>query len=235
MKKILLIHEPNGYLHIGHAKAIGLNFGLGEKYGAPVNLRFDDTNPEKEETEYVKAIKEDVKWLGYNWSEETYEGMEEQYPFLKEFDDKIISGREFLIKPDPRIYELAASRFNLLPQETLFIDDIENNIKTAIKLGFQTIHLTDPSSIKLEIKKFMNFKINEIKAKNSVISTSFENLKKIEKKDGFVESIKSKKNNKKIMFFNLGRNNNWKKLLDIKIAKNIEAYFTKEMKELKYL
>ena len=64
--------EPNGYLHIGHAKAIGLNFGLGEKYNAPVNLRFDDTNPEKEETEYVKAIKEDVKWLGYSWSEETY-------------------------------------------------------------------------------------------------------------------------------------------------------------------
>ena len=64
--------EPNGFLHIGHAKAIGLNFGLGEKYNAPVNLRFDDTNPEKEETEYVKAIKEDVKWLGYNWTEETY-------------------------------------------------------------------------------------------------------------------------------------------------------------------
>jgi hypothetical protein len=85
------------------------------------------------------------------------------------------------------------------------------------------------------LSKFMNFKINEIKAKNSVISTSFENLKKIEKKDGFTESIKSKKNNKKIMFFNLGQNNNWKRLLDIKIAKNIEGYFTKEMKELKYL
>ena len=64
--------EPNGFLHIGHAKAIGLNFGLGEKHNAPVNLRFDDTNPEKEETEYVKAIKEDVKWLGYSWAEETY-------------------------------------------------------------------------------------------------------------------------------------------------------------------
>ena len=60
--------EPNGFLHIGHAKAIGLNFGLGEKHNAPVNLRFDDTNPEKEETEYVKAIKEDVKWLGYSLS-----------------------------------------------------------------------------------------------------------------------------------------------------------------------
>ncbi len=64
--------EPNGYLHIGHAKAIALNFGLGEKYSAPVNLRFDDTNPAKEELGYVVAIKEDVSWLGYKWAEETY-------------------------------------------------------------------------------------------------------------------------------------------------------------------
>lgn len=59
--------EPNGYLHIGHCKAICISFGLGEKYGAPVNLRFDDTNPAKEEQEYVDAIKEDVSWLGYQW------------------------------------------------------------------------------------------------------------------------------------------------------------------------
>ena len=64
--------EPNGYLHIGHAKAIGLNFGLGKKYDAPVNLRFDDTNPTKEDQEFVAAIKEDVKWLGYDWTEVTY-------------------------------------------------------------------------------------------------------------------------------------------------------------------
>lgn len=64
--------EPNGYLHIGHAKSICLNFGLGLKYNAPVNLRFDDTNPAKEEQEYVDSIKEDVKWLGFNWSEELY-------------------------------------------------------------------------------------------------------------------------------------------------------------------
>ncbi|VXB24411.1 glutamyl-tRNA synthetase [Flavobacterium sp. 9R] len=64
--------EPNGYLHIGHAKSICLNFGLGLKYNAPVNLRFDDTNPAKEEQEYVDAIKEDIKWLGFNWSEELY-------------------------------------------------------------------------------------------------------------------------------------------------------------------
>ncbi len=64
--------EPNGYLHIGHTKAIGISFGLGEKYNAPVNLRFDDTNPAKEEQEYVDAIKEDVSWLGYKWANELY-------------------------------------------------------------------------------------------------------------------------------------------------------------------
>ena len=64
--------EPNGYLHIGHTKAIGISFGLGLKYNAPVNLRFDDTNPEKEEQEYVDAIKRDIQWLGYQWAEECY-------------------------------------------------------------------------------------------------------------------------------------------------------------------
>ena len=64
--------EPNGYLHIGHASSIGLNFGLGLDYNAPVNLRFDDTNPAKEEQEYVDAIKRDVLWLGYQWAEERY-------------------------------------------------------------------------------------------------------------------------------------------------------------------
>lgn len=64
--------EPNGYLHIGHTKAIGISFDLGEKYNAPVNLRFDDTNPAKEEQEYVDAIKEDISWLGYQWANELY-------------------------------------------------------------------------------------------------------------------------------------------------------------------
>ena len=59
--------EPNGYLHIGHCKAICISFGLGERYAAPVNLRFDDTNPAKEEQEYVDAIKRDVSWLGFQW------------------------------------------------------------------------------------------------------------------------------------------------------------------------
>ncbi|NVJ86223.1 MAG: glutamine--tRNA ligase/YqeY domain fusion protein [Algoriphagus sp.] len=64
--------EPNGYLHIGHAASICLNFGLGEKYNAPVNLRFDDTNPAKEEQEYVDAIKRDIAWLGFQWANECY-------------------------------------------------------------------------------------------------------------------------------------------------------------------
>ncbi len=64
--------EPNGYLHIGHASAICLNFGLGLDYNAPVNLRFDDTNPAKEEQEFVDAIKRDVEWLGYRWDKEVY-------------------------------------------------------------------------------------------------------------------------------------------------------------------
>ncbi|AZI34506.1 glutamine--tRNA ligase/YqeY domain fusion protein [Kaistella carnis] len=64
--------EPNGYLHVGHTKAICINFGLGEKYGAPVNLRFDDTNPEKEEQEFVDSIKADIDWLGFKYDKELY-------------------------------------------------------------------------------------------------------------------------------------------------------------------
>jgi glutaminyl-tRNA synthetase len=64
--------EPNGYLHIGHAKSICLNFGLAQKYNGKTNLRFDDTNPVKEDVEYVDSIKEDVKWLGFEWAEELY-------------------------------------------------------------------------------------------------------------------------------------------------------------------
>jgi len=64
--------EPNGYLHIGHAKAICIDFGIAEEFGGECNLRFDDTNPTKEDTEYVEAIKEDIRWLGYDWGEREY-------------------------------------------------------------------------------------------------------------------------------------------------------------------
>ncbi len=82
--------EPNGYLHIGHASSICLNFGLGLRYNAPVNLRFDDTNPAKEEQEYVDAIKRDIEWLGYEWAEERYASdyFQQMYDWAVEFIKK---------------------------------------------------------------------------------------------------------------------------------------------------
>jgi len=79
--------EPNGYLHIGHAKSICLNFGIAEKYGGKCNLRFDDTNPSKEEMEYVESIQEDVRWLGFDWEDRLF--------FASDYFDKLY---EFAIK-----------------------------------------------------------------------------------------------------------------------------------------
>ena len=64
--------EPNGYLHIGHAKAIAIDFGMAKKYGGVCNLRLDDTNPQKEDNEYIEAIKEDIQWLGFKWGKILY-------------------------------------------------------------------------------------------------------------------------------------------------------------------
>ncbi len=82
--------EPNGYLHIGHAKSICLNFGLGAKYNGKTNLRFDDTNPTKEDVEYVNSIMEDVKWLGFQWDKEPY--------FTSDYFDKLYEYAVILIK-----------------------------------------------------------------------------------------------------------------------------------------
>src|SRR6201994_3902844 len=78
--------EPNGYLHIGHAKSIILNFGLAQKYGGKTNLRFDDTNPVTEDTEYVDSIKEDIRWLGFQWANELYASdyFEQLYGFAED-------------------------------------------------------------------------------------------------------------------------------------------------------
>jgi glutaminyl-tRNA synthetase len=81
--------EPNGYLHIGHAKSICLNFGLAKKYGGSTNLRFDDTNPTTEETEYVDSIKDDVHWLGFEWANELYAS--DYFEQLYQFASKLIS------------------------------------------------------------------------------------------------------------------------------------------------
>src|SRR5580658_8116800 len=78
--------EPNGYLHIGHSKSIVLNFGLAKRYGGKTNLRFDDTNPVTEDVEYVESIKEDIRWLGFEWANEFYASdyFEQLYTFAEE-------------------------------------------------------------------------------------------------------------------------------------------------------
>ena len=82
--------EPNGYLHIGHAKAICIDFGTAEKFGGICNLRMDDTNPTKEDVEYVDAIKEDIKWLGFDW--------EDRFYFASEYFDQMYDYAVELIK-----------------------------------------------------------------------------------------------------------------------------------------
>ena len=81
--------EPNGYLHIGHAKSIYINFGFGQQFSSPVNLRFDDTNPEKESVEYINSIKNDIRWLGYSWDKECY---------ASDYFDQLYDWAEGLIK-----------------------------------------------------------------------------------------------------------------------------------------
>ena len=99
--------EPNGYLHIGHAKSICLNFGLAKKYGGQCNLRFDDTNPEKEETEYVDAIKADIKWLGFDWGSSAHH-TSDYFEKLYEFAIRLIE------KGAAYVDELSAVQFNEL-------------------------------------------------------------------------------------------------------------------------
>ena len=93
--------EPNGYLHLGHAKSICLNFGLAQKYGGKTNLRFDDTNPTKEDTEYVDSIKEDIQWLGFQWDKEKYAS--DYFDQLYEWAEKMI--REGLAYVDDQTQE----------------------------------------------------------------------------------------------------------------------------------
>ena len=91
-----------------------------------------------------------------NWSSETFLGFNKLYPFLNDFDGIIISGEEKLVKPDTKIFHLACNRFNLVPTNTIFIDDRIENIKSAKKLKFNTIHLTDPKEIIKKVSKFVN-------------------------------------------------------------------------------
>ncbi|RAJ92673.1 glutaminyl-tRNA synthetase [Larkinella arboricola] len=99
--------EPNGYLHIGHAKSICLNFGLADKYGGKTNLRFDDTNPVTEDTEYVESIKADVRWLGFEWENEFYAS--DYFDQLYEFAEKLIQ-KGLAYVDDSTAEEIAAQK-----------------------------------------------------------------------------------------------------------------------------
>ncbi|MFY0628038.1 MAG: glutamine--tRNA ligase/YqeY domain fusion protein [Reichenbachiella sp.] len=123
--------EPNGYLHIGHAKSICLNFGIAEKYNGKCNLRFDDTNPEKEETEYVDSIKEDVKWLGFDWEDREF--------YASDYFDQL--------------YEFAVT---LIKNGKAYIDDqsaeiISEERGTPTRPGVESKHRNRPVEESLEI------------------------------------------------------------------------------------
>lgn len=154
--------EPNGYLHMGHAKSICLNFGLTKKYGGYTNLRFDDTNPVTEDVEYVDSIKNDVKWLGFEWKNERYAS--DYFPHLYEFAIKLIS-KGLAYVDDSTSEEIAAQKGTpTSPGKTNKFRDrsIEENLKlfsemkegkyqdgekvlrAKIDMGHINMHMRDP-------------------------------------------------------------------------------------------
>jgi glutaminyl-tRNA synthetase len=154
--------EPNGYLHMGHAKSICLNFGLALKYNGKTNLRFDDTNPVTEETEYVESIKNDVKWLGFNWSQELYAS--DYFGELYEFALKLIR-KGLAYVDDSTSEEIAAQKGtpttpgknspfrdrSVEENLKLFQDmkagkfkDGEKVLRAKIDMGHTNMHMRDP-------------------------------------------------------------------------------------------
>ncbi len=154
--------EPNGYLHIGHAKSICLNFGLAQQYGGKTNLRFDDTNPATEETEYVESIKKDVKWLGFDWAQELYTSdyFEQLYAFavtlinkdLAYVDDstaeEIAAGKGTPTVPgSPSVYRSRSIEENLQLFEEMKAGKYPDGAKVLrakIDLSSPNMHLRDP-------------------------------------------------------------------------------------------
>ncbi|HPE87255.1 MAG TPA: glutamine--tRNA ligase, partial [Bacteroidales bacterium] len=155
--------EPNGYLHIGHAKSICLNFGLAEKYNGKTNLRFDDTNPSKEETEYVESIKEDIHWLGFDWEGREYYASD-YFDQLYEWAEKIITAGNAYVDDQPAT-EISRQRTtpteagiespfrNRLPDENLDLfrrmkagefKDGEKVLRAKIDMNSPNMHMRDP-------------------------------------------------------------------------------------------
>lgn len=154
--------EPNGYLHIGHAKSICLNFGLALKYGGKTNLRFDDTNPVTEDTEYVESIKDDVRWLGFEWAEERYASdyFEQLYGFAVRLIEKGLayvddsSSEQIAAQKGTPTQPGTNSPFRDRSVEenmTLFADmragkykDGEKVLRAKIDMGHVNMHMRDP-------------------------------------------------------------------------------------------
>lgn len=154
--------EPNGYLHIGHAKSICLNFGLAQKYNGLTNLRFDDTNPVTEETEYVDSIKYDVKWLGFNWANEFYTS--DYFDKLYELAVKLIN-KGLAYVDDSSAEEIAAQkgsptetgvesafRNRSIEENLLLFEEMKNGkfrdgakvLRAKINMSFLNMHMRDP-------------------------------------------------------------------------------------------
>ena len=154
--------EPNGYLHIGHAKSICLNFGLGLKYGGKTNLRFDDTNPVKEDTEYVESIKEDVEWLGFKWDKELYSSdyFEELYlmavDLIKKglaYVDDLTAEEIATLKGTPMVPGMDSPFRNRTIEENLLLfadmkagkyKDGEKILRAKIDMTATNMHMRDP-------------------------------------------------------------------------------------------
>ena len=130
--------EPNGYLHIGHAKAICLDFGLAAEFGGKTNLRFDDTNPSKEEIEYVDSIMEDVRWLGFQWDELRYAS--DYFDQLYEWAVKLIrDGKAYV--DDLSAEQIREMRGTL--KEFSRSRDLSHSARAPSSHGRQVVHLSD--------------------------------------------------------------------------------------------
>ena len=169
--------EPNGYLHIGHAKSICLNFGLADKYKGKTNLRFDDTNPVTEDTEYVESIKQDVRWLGFDWEEEHYasDNFNQLYAFAVElikkglaYVDDLTAEQIAATKGTPTEPGKASPHRDRTIEENLQLfeemkngkyNDGEKVLRAKIDLASPNMHLRDP--IMYRIKKISHHRTGD--------------------------------------------------------------------------
>ena len=148
--------EPNGYLHIGHAKSICLNFGIAEKNNGKCNLRFDDTNPVKEEDEYVRSIIDDVKWLGFDWEERLY--------YASDYFDQIITSEKIGVKkPDPKIFSFALTSAKANKENSIMIgDDLKVDILGAENFGIKAVYFNPDMNIHNEKISFEIKNLDEL-------------------------------------------------------------------------